>query len=174
MTEARPETRRGVSLAAAAAASLLVLATKGDTVLLSALLGVAALSGAAGAVAGIVALSQLLRWGTTSLGAIAGAQAVLGPAAAVGSTPEALSAALSAAALILASPGGVTAVPFGLAAGAFAAGPAVGSMDDAVVRAAAGVAAVGLSVAAGKWLPRRPSALAAGLVAAAAAATALT
>lgn len=49
-------------------------------------------------------LAVLARWGTASLGAVAGAQSVLGPGGVVGPAAAAAAAWLAAAALLLASP----------------------------------------------------------------------
>ena len=144
-----------VPLAAAVAATLLALTATGDTVLLSVLLGLSSMSPLAGGVAAGAAAAVLLRWGTTSLGAVAGAQAVLGPAAVVGSTTEAASALLAAAALVLVSPRGWAAVPFGASAALIAAGPMATGLEEAILRLVTTVIGAVVAMAAGRWLPAR-------------------
>ena len=80
------------------------------------LLGLAALELTSVAVAGAAFTAVVLRWGSTSLAAIAGGQAVLGPAVAVGPWAAAVSTAAAAVALLCVAEPGPTAVPFGLAA----------------------------------------------------------
>ena len=109
----------------------------------------------AGAVASLLATgTALLRWGSPSLTAVAGGQAVLGPAILVGSTASAASAWLAAAALVTATPRLrgtdelVVAVVAGVSAGAVAAGPTL--VDDPVVRIAGAVVAVAVAVVLGR------------------------
>jgi hypothetical protein len=89
-------------VAAASAALVLAATSRGD----AAVLGVAPLLGAlrASAVPGIVAalLASSLRWGSTSLEALSGAQAVLGPAGWVGPSSAAAGSWLAAGALLCA------------------------------------------------------------------------
>ncbi len=86
--------------AAAIAAAVVLGASAGDAFVAVVLLciGLGTLAGAAalGAVAAMVA-----RWGTPDLGAVAGDQAVLGPAVTVGPAAAAASSALAALALLL-------------------------------------------------------------------------
>lgn len=88
-------------VAAAAAAVVLALASRGDALVLAGLLALAAWRPlAVGAVApALVAASW--RWGSTSLEAVAGAQAVLGPAGLVGPGRSAAAAWLAAGAILL-------------------------------------------------------------------------
>lgn len=151
------DTDRVVPLAAAAAATLLALTATGDTVLLAFLLGLVAMSALVGGVAAGVAAAVILRWGTSSLEAVSGAQAVLGPAVLVGSPLEIASAVLAALALVLICPPGLAAVPFGAAAALLAVGPAAENLNDALVRLAATVVAAGLATACGRWLHPRLS-----------------
>jgi hypothetical protein len=76
--------------------------------------------------AALVALATWLRWGSTWLVAVTGAQAVLGPAAVVGPPSAAASSWLAAAALLLAVPGGsaLAALATGATAALLVAGPA--------------------------------------------------
>src|SRR5260221_532360 len=69
-----------------------------------------------GAVA-LAALAVVARWGTGWLAALAGGQAVLGPAGLFGTAAAVGSAWYAGAAIVLASPGGWLAVPFGASAG---------------------------------------------------------
>jgi uncharacterized membrane protein YgaE (UPF0421/DUF939 family) len=105
-----------------------------------------------------------VRWGTASLAAAAGAQAVLGPALLVGSWRAAASAAFAALALVLLARDRRTAPAFGLAAAAVAAGPML--PHDIGVRLLGVVVGVGAAHVATR-LPRASSsaALVAGVVA---------
>jgi hypothetical protein len=140
-------------LAATGAALVLALSSRGDGLLLAAAVAVAAArpSRALGAAAAVVA--ALKRWGTTTLGAVAGAQAVLGAAGWTGSAWAVASAWLGASALLLATPdpfagrGGavVAAAPFGATAALVAAGPGPGGA--VVLRAVVAVIATVLALA---------------------------
>lgn len=142
-----------VSSGAVAGAVALALSSSGEVVLLAVLLGIAAGEVLAGAVAVLATGSVAIRWGTTSLDAIAGAQSVLGPGVAVGPAAAAASTWCAAAALVLAGARGWRAVAFGLTGGLVVAGPAAGSADLVAMRAAAAVAGVGLAVVAGRRAP---------------------
>ncbi|MGQ0616196.1 MAG: hypothetical protein ACT4PW_04270 [Acidimicrobiia bacterium] len=137
-----------------AGATAVVVASQGDVVLLAMALVVglrrpSATVAAAGALA-----ATAVRWGTTSLDGIAGAQSVLGPGAVTGPTLAIASAWSAAAALLLAAPGpvaalfarwgGAIAVPFGLTAGLVLAGPGTGG--PLALRAGAGLVAVAIGV----------------------------
>ena len=65
-----------------------------------------------------------MRWGSPSVSAIAGGQAVLGPALLVGSFAAAISAVLAGGSVVLLAGDRLTAPAFGLVAAAFVAGPA--------------------------------------------------
>ncbi|MEX2294110.1 MAG: hypothetical protein WD691_10030 [Acidimicrobiales bacterium] len=99
MTTAQIEVLR---TAAAVAALVLVLLSRGDVVVLAALLVVACWRPWALAVVPAVVASAW-RWGSTSLDALAGAQAVLGPAGFVGPTTAALASWLAALSVLLAA-----------------------------------------------------------------------
>lgn len=89
--------------AAAVAALVLAVLSRGDALVLAALLVVAA--GRAPALAVVPALAaSSWRWGSTSLEALAGGQAVLGPAGWVEPPSAAASAWLAALAIVLAMP----------------------------------------------------------------------
>lgn len=164
------EPAQTASTAAAAAATVLALASTGDTMLLALLLGVAAMSAAAGGVAVLVALAMIARWGTTSLQAISGAQTVLGPAVVVGSALEIGACVLAALALVLISPPDWRAFVFGSAAALVLAGPRLGAADlpDFGIRVVATLAGTGLVIAVDRWLPGDVTRLSAGGAAAAA------
>ena len=136
------------------AATVAALLSRGDALVLALLLTLATFDLIAGLAAVLAALAVLARLGTTSLAAMAGAQAVLGPAGASGPGLAALSAWLGAAALVVACPGEWTALPFGLAAALIVNGPAAGSGSAFIVRVLAMVAFVDLALAAGRWWPR--------------------
>jgi hypothetical protein len=133
----------------AAGAALLATASRGDALVLGLLLvalGLAPTTGAA--VAGALVASSW-RWGTTSLEALAGAQAVLGPAGGVGSSASAAGSWLAAGAIVLAlgrRPDPVRAVPAGIAAAALLAGPAPGGDVPIRVFVALGAAAAAFGI----------------------------
>ena len=93
-----------VRRAAVVAALVLATLSRGDALVLAALLAFAAwrVPSAAALVGALVASSW--RWGSTSLEALAGAQAVLGPAGLVGPPAAAAASWLAAATVVLAAP----------------------------------------------------------------------
>jgi hypothetical protein len=118
-----------------AAALALALLSRGDVVVLALLLGFGASRRASGLAAAGALAAALVRWGSPALGAIAGAQAVLGPAGWTGSAAAVASAWLGAIALVLAARPVVadsivvTALsvsPFAVAAADVVVGPAPG------------------------------------------------
>ena len=178
-------------LAIAAAAAALLLTATGDALLAAVLIGLAAASAEAGAIAVAAVLGTLARFGTTSLAGMAGAQAVLGPAlavrplvGAVGSTCLALACVTAAAAPRAAAgppaappaPGAglvprmigvvpLDAVPLALLAGLVAAGPSATTLPDGAIRLlgiAAALAAVRFAPPTPRWTA--PALAAAGLV----------
>ena len=142
-------------LAAAAAALVLAATSSGEVVALAVLLGVVAGDVFAFAACLLGAMAVVARWGTGSLPALAGGQAVAGAAGLFGSGAAVGSAWYAGAAFVLASPGGWLAVPFGVAAGAVVAGPAVLSLATAGERLAAAVVGVGVAVLLPRFVPRR-------------------
>ena len=137
-----------VRLAAGAGAAVMALSSSGDVLLLGVLLGGAAGSVWAGAAGVAAGLAVLVRWGSPSLDALAGAQSVLGPAGLVGPPLAAAATWVAGAALVLAAPSlpwgevrraGVArvvgALAFALTAAAIVAGPGPGG--DLWVRVAA-------------------------------------
>lgn len=170
----------GVPLRTAASVAALVLAvlSRGDVVVLAALLALAAWHlPAVGAVVPAL-LASAWRWGSTSLDALAGAQAVLGPAGWTGPAAAAASAWVAAVAVVLAAPrrrgwgvatevevrgfhllladvpGVAAAVATGATAAVVVAGPAPGGA--VWVRVLATVVATGLALVVAAWrTPRR-------------------
>jgi hypothetical protein len=160
-------TTADLRLAAAAGAGALVLTGRGDAFLLAALLALAALDPRqsrvhsvripyamySGVTVGAVAATLLARWGTSSLPAIGGAQAVLGPAFVVEPVLGAIAVLLAAASLVFVAPPGLVAPVFGAAAGIVVAGPSPTGVVDLLVR----VVAVAGGGALAWWLqPRLP------------------
>jgi hypothetical protein len=112
---------------------VLAIASRGDVFVLALLLGLASRRWTAGLGLTAALAAATLRWGTPSLGGIAGAQAVLGPAGWTGSGLSVASAWLGATALVLAVPASTpwairwgAAAAFGAAAALVVAGPAPG------------------------------------------------
>jgi hypothetical protein len=159
-----------LSRGAAAGAAALILLSTGDLFLLAVLLGVAAATVPAGVTGAAVAVAVSTRWGSSSLAAAAGAQAVLGPALVVGPWPALVSGWCAAAALLLAAPPGLVAPVFGAAAALVAAGPGATSLGNGAIRF--GALAAGAAAA---WflVPRVPTAVRRAGPAVAAAAAAL-
>lgn len=119
----------------------------------------------AGAAAALLAVTAVLvRWGSPSLSALGGDQAVLGPAVLVGSTGEALGSLLAALAVALLAPSArPQAVALGVVAGAIGAGPAL--PHDAIVRVLGIAAGVGVALLAPRVPGRRIAAVGAGALA---------
>jgi hypothetical protein len=163
--------QRSLTLAAVAAALALLLSSSGDALLVAVILGLAAGEVAVAGTAVFVALAALARWGTTSLSALAGIQAVVGPAGMHGSALAIASSWLGATALLVAAAGlrrRWPAVVLGLFAGLLVAGPSAVQSGDALVRVVGAIAGAGLAAAAATWVPTRRTAGAAALLAAAA------
>jgi len=140
------------------AALALAIASRGDVVVLALLLGFGAGRRASGLAAAGALGAAMVRWGSPSLGAIAGAQAVLGPAAWTGSALTVASAVLGAVALVLAAvplvpdswvTRAACVAPFAAAAAVVAVGPAPGGA--LALRILATVAATALAT----WLSPR-------------------
>ena len=141
-----------MALGSATGAALLAVTVTGDALFLGVVLGVAALDAVAGATAVLAGIGVLGRWGSTSLAALAGGQAVLGPAGWTGPATAVLSSWAAAAALVLVAPRErVPAAAFGLFAAAVVAGPAVTDVSD--------VGALALRVVASVVVRRRRLAL---------------
>ena len=149
-------TAEQLRLAAVAGAAALVVGSTGDAFLLAVLLGVAAADVVAGAAAIGVALALLARWGSSSLAAVAGAQAVLGPAVALGPVVSGASVWLATLALVVVAPAGWRAVLFGATAGLVACGPAATSWANAGWRLLGLVVGAGLVYLAAPRLARTP------------------
>lgn len=142
-------------LAAAAAALVLAATSSGEAIVLAVLLGAVAGDVFAFGAVLLAALSVVTRWGTGSLAALAGGQAVVGPAGLFGTGAAVGSAWYAGVAIVLVSPGGWLAVPFGVAAGLLVAGPAIASPATAGVRAAGAVAGVGAAILCPRVVPAR-------------------
>ena len=140
------------------AALALAVTSRGDVVVLALLLGFGAGRRASGLAAGAALAAALVRWGSPALGAIAGAQAALGPAGWTGSAAAVASAWLGALALVLAAVSfdktsiAVTALsvaPFAVAAADVVVGPAPGGA--LVLRVLAGVTALAATMLLARW-----------------------
>lgn len=151
-----------LGLAALAGATALAATSSGDVVLLAVLLGLAAADLTAGVTAALALVAVAVRWGSTSLDAIAGAQAVLGAGGLVGPAAAVAAAWAAGAALVLAPRREWQTVAFGAAAALCVAGPSVAGPGDAAVRAAGVIAGVGAALVLGRRVPeptRRRAAL---------------
>lgn len=134
--------------AAAAAALVLAVTSRGDALGLAVLLAVVAWRPLAAAAAGAALVAVSWRWGSTSLEAIAGAQAVLGPAGVVGPTRAAVGAWLAAGAIVLCASSWATDVVGGRGARSARGGaPNLGRRTLALLPVAAGGAAAAVVVA---------------------------
>lgn len=155
---ARFDTLDALRVACLAAAFVLALTSRGDVAVLAALLGLG-VGRPASALASAGALAAtLVRWGSPSLDAIAGAQAVLGPAGWTGSTSAVASAWLAGLALVLAArprrrttrwSTALASAPFAVAAASIVAGPSSGI--GFALRVAGSIVAVALAVVASRW-----------------------
>ena len=166
-----------VRLTAATTAAAIALAGAGHVGVLAALLAVAAARPTTSAALALAAGATVVRWGSGSLAALGGAQAVLGPAGLVGPTAAAASSWLAAAAVLLCTPGPLRLKPTSgivvgaIATGATAATLAVGpsAADEPVLRVAGVLVAVLVALAT-TFVPWRramsAAAFAAGLAAA--------
>ncbi|MGH9245810.1 MAG: hypothetical protein ACRD29_16125 [Acidimicrobiales bacterium] len=90
-------------LAAAAAATALAVTSRGDITLLAVALGLAAADPLVGLTAAMAGVAVAVRWGSTSLESVAGAQAVVGPAGWTGRGAAVVAMWFAAAALLLAA-----------------------------------------------------------------------
>lgn len=178
---------RLVPLGAATGLAMMAATASGDVFAAAVLLGLAAADIAAGAVGVLVGVAVVGRWGSSSLAALSGGQAVVGAAGWSGPVAMVLSSWATAFAIVLACPRrrpvptaateGATGVSLagvlacGLLAAALVAGPAAGADPAPVVALRVGaslVAVVVAAVVAGAC--SRPTARVGALIAAAAAA----
>ena len=128
----------------AVAAALMAATSVGDVLLVAVALAVVAADVVVGAGVLLAAASVVIRWGSSSLGALAGNQAVLGGAGWSGSIAAAASAGCAAGAVLVATPPGVLpALAFGLGAATVVAGPGIGGAVG--VRVAASIVGVGVA-----------------------------
>jgi hypothetical protein len=155
---ARLDTLDLVRAAVLVAAFALAVTSRGDVVVLAALLGLGVGRPASALATAGALIAALVRWGSPSLEAIAGAQAVLGPAGWTGSTAAVASAWLAGAALVLASRPRhratrwstvLATAPFAVAAADVVVGPSAGGAI--LLRVAGSVAAAVLAVATSRW-----------------------
>lgn len=156
--------RLTITTAAALAAAVLAMTSTGSIVVVAVLIGIATLDRRSGTAVALVAVAVSIRFGTTTLGDLAGVQSVLGPAVSVGPELAAASAWCAGGAVLLATrvppAAGADrwpwrfAVPLatGLLAAAVVAGP---GPDDVLLRVGASVAGVALALAS-TVLDRRP------------------
>ena len=142
-------------LAAGAAALVLALTSSGDVLVVAVLLGAVAGDALAFAAVLLAAMAVLARWGTGSLAAVAGGQAVLGAAGVYGTAAAVGSSWYAALTVALASPGGWLSVPFGAVAGLLVAGPGVTGAANGLVRVAGALAGVAAAAVAPRFLPAR-------------------
>lgn len=160
-------------MAATAAALTLILSSSGDALLVAVLVGLAAMDVAVAGIGVLAALAVLGRWGTTSLSALAGLQAVVGPAGLRGEAVGASSSWVAALALVVASAALTRRWPaaaLGMLAGLLVAGPAAVDPTDAGIRAAGAVVGGAVAVfAAGRASRRTALPVAAALAAVSAA-----
>jgi hypothetical protein len=144
------------------AALALAVTSRGDVVVLTLLLGFGAGRRASGIASGAALGAALVRWGSPGLGAIAGAQAVLGPAGWTGSGTAVASAWLGAIALMLAAVSidrssllvtALSVAPFAVAAADVAVGPGPGGAVGLRVVATVIAGAVTTALARGRARP---------------------
>jgi hypothetical protein len=134
---------------------VLAATSSGEAIVLAVLLGAVAGDVFAFGAVLLAALSVVARWGTGSLAALAGGQAVVGPAGLFGTAAAVGSAWYAGVAIVLASPGGWLSLPFGVSAGLLVAGPAVASPATAGVRAVGAAVGVAAAVLAPRLVPTR-------------------
>ena len=144
-----------------AAALALAVTSRGDVVVLALLLGFGAGRRTSGLASGAALAAALVRWGSPALGAIAGAQAVLGPAGWTGSSFAVASAWLAAVALVLAAVSidktspvvtALSVAPFAIAAADVVVGPARGGA--LALRVLASVLALVVATVLARWRSR--------------------
>lgn len=153
------ERQRLLRLGLATAVAAMVATSTGDVLVVSVALGLLAADAVVGATALLAGLATVARWSSSSLGALAGGQAVVGAAGWTGPWPSVVSSWVAAVALVLVCPRGRAApVAFGLAAAALVAGPAVGgSLGNLTLRVAASAVAVAAAALFARRIPRRLS-----------------
>lgn len=164
-----PAPHRSLRLAATAAALALILSSSGDAFLVAVLVGLAAMDVAVAGIGVLAALAVLGRWGTTSLSALAGLQAVVGPAGLRGEGVGAASSWVAALALVVACAALTRRWPaaaLGLLAGLLVAGPAAVDPAHAGIRAAGALVGSVVAVFVAGRASRRAALPAAGVLAA--------
>lgn len=148
---------RRLHVALVAAAAVVALTSSGDAFLLALLLGLCAADIAVAGVATLIAASVTIQYGASSLGAIAGAQGVLGPALTTGDPFSVAATWTAALALALVTPRRLPVLAFGLAAGAILAGPDVSGPASLAVRIGGALIGLLLAAAAARYAPRGPA-----------------
>jgi hypothetical protein len=151
------ERQRLVRLGLAAGVVAMVATSTGDVLAVGVALGLLAADAVTGSTAVLAGLATVARWSSSSVGALAGAQAVVGAAGWTGPWPSVLSSWVAALALVLVCPRGRgAAVAFGVVAAALVAGPAVGgSLGSLAVRVGASAVGVAAAALAASRVPRR-------------------
>jgi hypothetical protein len=143
-----------------AAALALAVTSRGHVVVLALLLGFGAGRRMSGVASAAALAAALVRWGSPALGAIAGAQAVLGPAGWTGSSAAVASAWLGALALVLAAVSldktstvvtFLSVAPFAVAAADVVVGPAPGGA--LALRVLASLCALTATTLLARWRP---------------------
>ncbi len=175
-----------LSLGAAVGLAMMVITSTGDALVAGVLVGLAAADLAAGTVGVLVGIAVVGRWGSSTLAALAGGQAVLGAGGWSGPAGMVVSSWAAAAAVVLVCPRGGAGsastpevpagiVASGLLAAALVAGPAVGRDTGSVVtlRVVASVVAVAVAVLVIRACPRRVARVAGVIAAVSAAALAI-
>jgi hypothetical protein len=152
----RPD-RPAAVRALAVAALVLAVTSKGDALVLGVVLLLLELRPATFVAVSAALAASSWRWGSTSLDALAGAQAVLGPAGWVGPTAAAAGSWLAALALLLTLSRGTDPIrlaAIGATVAAVVAGPGPGG--QLAVRAGVAVAAAAAALALGTLTGPRP------------------
>lgn len=147
-----------IRLGAAVGLAVMVITSTGDALVAGVLLGLATADLAAGTVGVLVGIAVVGRWGSSSLAALAGGQAVLGAGGWSGPAGMVVSSWAAAAAVVMVCsrpraasastpevPAGILAS--GLLAAALVAGPAVGQDTGSVVTLRVVASAIAVAVA---------------------------
>jgi hypothetical protein len=146
-----------VARAFGVAALVLAISSHGDAIVLAVALVLALPRPTTVVAVGGALLASSWRWGSTSLNALAGAQAVLGPAGWVGPRTAVASTWLAGAAVVLAMSRGtdvIRVLAVGAVAAALVAGPGPGG--DLWIRFVAGAAAAAVAWGVATATDRRP------------------
>ncbi len=153
-------TARRLHVALVGAAALLAFTSSGDLFFLVGLLALMTLDPLVAGAASLSVVAVIVRFGSSSLATVAGAQGVLGPAVLLGDPASAAAMGLAGLAVVLASPRGLPVIAFGATAGAIWAGAAPGDAADWFWRVFGSALGLALTWAAARYLPRRPARIA--------------